>query len=49
MTNCMMVETNKDGTVTATVGTIQQTFTDLFTAVEWATAVLYDLEGEECG
>lgn len=49
MTDCMMVKTNDDGTVTATVGNMSQTFDDLYTAVEWATAVLYDLEGEECG
>lgn len=49
MTDCMMVKTNDDGTVTATVGPMQQTFTDLYTAVEWATSVLYELEGEECG
>jgi hypothetical protein len=49
MTDCMKVQTNADGTATATVGTMQQTFPDLYTAVEWATAVLYELEGDECG
>ena len=49
MTDCMKVKTNDDGTVTATVGTISRTFDDLYEAVEWATAVLYELEGDESG
>jgi hypothetical protein len=49
MTDCMMVKTNDDGTVTATVGTASKVFDELYDAVEWATAVLYELEGEESG
>jgi hypothetical protein len=45
----MMVKTNDDGTATATVGTISKTFKDIYTAVEWATELLYELEGEESG
>ena len=49
MTDSMRVEVNPDGTATATVGAIQKTFSDLNSAVAWATEVLYGLEGEECG
>ena len=49
MSNSMKVVNNEDGTATATVGGMSKTFPDMYLAVEWATIVLYELEGEESG
>ena len=49
MVDCMMVQTNEDGTATATVGKNSKTLPTLYEAVEWATQLLYEIEGEECG
>ena len=49
MADDMRVVNNDDGTATATVGGVSRTFPDMYLAVEWATAVLYELEGEESG
>lgn len=49
MSDSMKVTVNPDGTATATVGTAERTFPDINSAVQWATALLYDLEGEEFG
>lgn len=49
MSDAMRVDTNPDGTVTARVGENVRVFPDMQAAVAWATRVLYDLEGEECG
>jgi hypothetical protein len=45
----MRVETNADGTATATVGNKRQTFPNFNAAIEWATALLYETEGEDSG
>ena len=45
----MKVVNNEDGTATATVGGVSKTFPNMWMAVEWATKVLYELEGDECG
>lgn len=47
MSGELRVETNKDGTATATVKNQVRTFPDVQSAVEWATAILYDLESED--
>jgi hypothetical protein len=49
MSDSMKVVNNEDGTATATVGGVSKTFPNMWMAVEWATAVLYELEGDECG
>ena len=49
MADAMKVEVNADGSATATVGTVSKNFADMNTAVEWATKLLYGLEGEEIG
>lgn len=49
MSDSMKVTVNPDGTATAAVGNTERTFPDLDSAVRWATALLYDLEGEEFG
>ena len=48
MSDSMRVVNNEDGTATATVGGVSKTFPDMYLAVEWATTVLYELEGDEC-
>ena len=49
MSDGMKVVNNEDGTATATVGGVSKEFPNMWMAVEWATTVLYELEGEDNG
>lgn len=49
MTEGMEVVKTDDGTYKATVGGMSKTFPDIYLAVEWATVMLYNLEGEKSG
>lgn len=49
MSDSMKVVNNEDGTATATVGGVSKTFPNMWMAVEWATTVLYEQEGEASG
>lgn len=49
MCETLLIEVNKDGTATAYVGSKSGTFPNLDAAVEWATKLIYDLEGQEIG
>lgn len=49
MVEALKITVNADGTATAEVGSTVKTLPDLRSAVTWAEALLYDLEGEESG